>query len=339
MRVRLISAAACLTLAPVVLAVSPSGAVTPLCDGMAATIVGTDEPDKLIGTEGVDVVALGAGNDSFVGKGGDDVICGDAGVDRIYPGTGSDTVLGGTGNDRVFDGPGNDDLDGGDGRDWLLYTSSGADGVQVDAVAGTATSSGGNDTFGSFEGFVGTTGRDTLLGTDAAEYFDGWGGEGDAIRARGGADQIVTGHHGKYAHVSAGDGDDDVLASGILSSIELGLGDDKIRYAGYSGGSRWLGGLGTDAVAVNPGTRGVTINLKDHYVQVTPMGAGGDEWKAGGFENAVGSSGPDRIVGTSGPNWLYGGIGRDVLIGLGGDDKLIGGYSDDTCIDERTTDC
>lgn len=342
MRVRRSTLAAVLALAAISLLPPSARATGPLCDGQEATIVGTDSldyPDHLIGTEGVDVVVLGAGDDTFAGKGGDDVICGDSGGDRIYAGAGNDTVLGGSGNDRIFEGSGDDSLDGGIGRDRLLYTSSGADGVRIDAVAGTATSSGGSDAFTSFEGFVGTTGRDTLLGTDAGEYFDGWGGQYDEIRARGGADQIVTGRHGTFLHVSAGDGDDLVDSSGGESSVDLGPGNDKIRYAGYSGGSTWRGGLGTDAVSVNPGLHGVTINLKEHYVLVTEMGQGGDLWTAGSFENAVGSSGPDRIVGTSGPNWLYGGNGRDVLIGLGGEDRLIGGYDVDTCIDERTTAC
>ena len=80
-------------LLPLTLAITPTQAAVPTCNGMDATIVGTDLDDDLDGTDGNDVVYLGPGSDKFDGLGGNDVICGGSGDDRITPSAGDDTVF------------------------------------------------------------------------------------------------------------------------------------------------------------------------------------------------------------------------------------------------------
>ncbi len=80
------------------------------CNGLPATIVGTDLGDHLFGTPGDDVIHGLAGSDTIAGLGGNDVICGGPGRDRLS---------GNRGNDRLFAGAGNDVLKGGKGRDRL----------------------------------------------------------------------------------------------------------------------------------------------------------------------------------------------------------------------------
>jgi len=58
----------------------------------AATITGTEGPDRLRGTAGADVLQ---------GRGGDDVIEGRAGADLAVGGPGRDTLVGGAGDDRL----------------------------------------------------------------------------------------------------------------------------------------------------------------------------------------------------------------------------------------------
>ena len=78
----------------------------PTCDGLTATIVGTQADDTIAGTTGDDVI---------VGLGGDDVIVGDLGADRICGGTGDDTLSGHGDSDYLFGDQGDDLLDGGVG--------------------------------------------------------------------------------------------------------------------------------------------------------------------------------------------------------------------------------
>ncbi|MGH8582446.1 MAG: choice-of-anchor Q domain-containing protein [Gammaproteobacteria bacterium] len=84
----------------------PSASVT--CDGLPATIIGTDGSEALVGTNGPDVIHGLGGNDVIQGRGGNDVLCG---------GSGNDVLLGQGGRDRLFGGSGNDLLNGGPGID------------------------------------------------------------------------------------------------------------------------------------------------------------------------------------------------------------------------------
>jgi Ca2+-binding RTX toxin-like protein len=94
--------------------------------GPACTIVGTQGPDLLFGTEHRDVICGLGGNDRIYGLGGNDI---------IFGGPGNDTLSGGSGNDIIYGGPGNDRIQGDDGRD-IMY-------------GGT-----GNDTFWAWDGYA-----------------------------------------------------------------------------------------------------------------------------------------------------------------------------------------
>ena len=100
-----------------------------ICEGLEATIVGTQGDDDIRGTSGPDVINALNGNDTIRGLGGDDIICGGKGNDVIYGNggndvlfgqVGEDTLIGGGGVDLLVGGPGNDDLRGGGGSDQLF---------------------------------------------------------------------------------------------------------------------------------------------------------------------------------------------------------------------------
>ncbi|MFN6564477.1 MAG: putative Ig domain-containing protein [Nostoc sp. ChiSLP01] len=77
--------------------------------------------DRVIGTNGIELINGGAGNDYLDGKGGADVLLGDGGNDTILGGLGKDIVSGGDGNDRLIGwGGGTNEID-------LLNGDQGAD--------------------------------------------------------------------------------------------------------------------------------------------------------------------------------------------------------------------
>jgi Ca2+-binding RTX toxin-like protein len=106
----------------------PAMAAKPRCDGLKATIVGTDKSQVIQGTARGDVIVAKGGSDRIFSGGGDDVICAGTGNDLIDAGDGKDRVFGGNGNDELKGGSGRDLLDGGDGLDGC-YPSAGGDRV------------------------------------------------------------------------------------------------------------------------------------------------------------------------------------------------------------------
>ncbi len=95
----------------------PGSAATESCNGLTATIVGTDGDDVLLGTSGDDVIVAGAGDDVVKGKGGDDTICGGPGEDELNGGKGDDLLIGGSGHDVLSGNGGSDTVKGGKGID------------------------------------------------------------------------------------------------------------------------------------------------------------------------------------------------------------------------------
>ena len=132
-----------MALAAFAVVVQPSalqGQTVHRCDGLVATIVGTNGADVIMGTDGKDVIVGLGGNDRIIGGRGHDVICGGTGKDRISGGAGKDRVFGGGGNDRVAGGsaadyvsggPGNDRV-GGNGGDDTVVGDAGRDRVSGD---------------------------------------------------------------------------------------------------------------------------------------------------------------------------------------------------------------
>lgn len=109
---------------------SPGTQLAPdTCDGLAATIRGTDGNDVIEGTTGRDVIHAGDGDDVVRSLEGDDVVClgggddyveGGPGQDRLIGGPGADTLIGQGGADALFGLGGNDLLRGSWGNDELV---------------------------------------------------------------------------------------------------------------------------------------------------------------------------------------------------------------------------
>lgn len=127
---------------------------------------GTNEMDRLFG---------GAGDDSIRGFGGADLIYGGDGKDVINGHNENDTIYGEAGNDVLTGNAQDDYLDGGEGNDRLFG------GLDNDTLVGGA----GNDQLEGGSGddvLDGGTGRDTLTGGTGADVFVfDWGGKADVI--------------------------------------------------------------------------------------------------------------------------------------------------------------
>ena len=298
-------------------------------EGAVLTIQGTAQGERLdlagVQLEHVDLIAMGAGNDTFSGSADTDRVDGGAGNDLLGTGAGDDTVIfngASTGFDTVEMGGGTDRIEAaangtviglakiegieeitaldftgvtiaaGEGNDALDFSAIVLSGItRIDAGAGkdSITGSGGDDTI------MGGAGDDLLVGGGANDTFlVGTGAGVDAIHGGAGIDRIE-------ASASS-----TVIALRDLSGIEL------ITAGSFSKVSVALTG-GDD-----------TVDFTD--VELSGIG----QLDAGAGNDAVtGSIGADLILGGAGADTLRGGNSADTLVGGAGRDVLNGGVGPD----------
>lgn len=187
-------------------------------------------PNAMTGTDEVDYLDSGGGDDTIDGRGGNDV---------INAGDGNDRVDGGTGDDGIHGDDGNDILTGGVGRDFV-YGDDGND---------TITEAGGTGDW-----LMGGLGNDTITATSGS--FNIFGEEGD--------DQLTLNGGGNGSWAEGGDGNDviAVTGSGTLT-LGGGTGDDSITIDGFTGGFVFLG-AGNDALRISGGG-GYNLDMGENY--------------------------------------------------------------------------
>jgi Beta-propeller repeat./Hemolysin-type calcium-binding repeat (2 copies). len=88
--------------------------------GIGDADLGSNSPNRIIGTDGDDILTGDSENNVLMGMRGNDSLDGGLGNDIIFGGKGSDTLLGSSGDDTLFGNRGADSLNGGDGNDILL---------------------------------------------------------------------------------------------------------------------------------------------------------------------------------------------------------------------------
>jgi Ca2+-binding RTX toxin-like protein len=277
------------------------------CQGVRATILGTDGDDDLIGTSGDDVIVAGGGDDTADAGAGDDLVCGGTGADDLTGGVGNDRLYGELDSDllswpegdRLMGGAGDDLVDPGrDPRhrnlavnlgDWISFREA-TSGVTVDLAEGTASGE-GNDTL-VITGFVhveGTDHGDRVLGSARPDVVSALDGH-DVVRGRGGADVLVSGHAVDNLVVDddatgdvfeGGRGRDYLVAATADDVLRGGVGSDTLVVAGGHG----IGGPGDDDVVVRVrwsdsrlrlrGSQGgdkLNVVVEDHVDGSTPTG-------------------------------------------------------------------
>ena len=310
-------------------------------------IEGTDDDDKIFGTDGGEKIA---GND---------------GNDAIYAGGGDDEIDGGDGNDLIQGGPGEDDLTGGDGLDTVSYEHSPM-GVTVNLRAGTA--SGGNadgdelaDDFENVRGsendddlsgdrgvnkIWGIGGNDVLYGDKSGDFL--YGGPGDDELKGGDGDDTLEGGPGAD-ELTGGEDEDTASFASSMMGVTVRLHSRQIE-GGDAEGDTW-GDLVTveyelpdedgepvEHMETVPDIVHITGSNMDDILagdsrDNTIMGLGGNDklygGPGGGDDILMGGGDDDMAFGGPGDDSLHGGAGDDMLVGGPGDDDYDGGYGSD----------
>jgi Ca2+-binding RTX toxin-like protein len=158
-------------------------------DRPGVTLQGTGNSERLIGTQGNDLINGGSGFDTILGGLGADTLDGGDKADQIYGGFGDDSLEGGSGADALYGEAGDDTLNSGDEAD-RLYGGTGNDllfggwafGTTVDGLWGDE----GNDTL------YGETGYDLLDGGEGDDLLDG-GDQADNLYGQSGNDTLGGG--------------------------------------------------------------------------------------------------------------------------------------------------
>ena len=273
---------------------------------ITVTGIGTENNEILWGSDTIDVLNGGAGDDSLYGYNGNDRLDGDAGNDILDGGNGNDTLLGGIGNDslngengddRLEGGEGNDSLSGGNGHDTLIG------GAGNDRLEGGSWNA---DTYifdkGHGQDIVNDSGE-TIEQTNTLRFTNA--SSTNAIFARSGNDLVVKAYGGE----------DQVTISGYFEAT-------RHRYFDFAFDDR-------------------TIKQKD-MADITISSTGTDQndsmigWDT--IDVLHGGIGNDYLYGYNGNDSLFGGIGNDSLYGSNGDDLLNGEEGDDNLFGEAGHD-
>ena len=261
------------TLVALPTAAQPATAQAPTCKGRDVTILGTDGPDNLRGTNKRDVILALDGDDRIDGRGGNDVICGGAGRDLIKGGQGQDKIFGGADGrserrsddgvrllvgDVVQGGPGDDLIDlgyderqqtfGSAKRDRLSYKGSA---FRVIVTLGSPKGRGhaqgdGRDLIKShpFLALLGSDKGDTLTGSTYGDEILGRGGA-DHVDGGGGRDVLVDGPIGSRVGddvLVGGIGRDTITSYGGRDDLDGGPSADLLTVVHASPGTTSLGG-------------------------------------------------------------------------------------------------
>lgn len=303
-------------------------------------IVAGDGGITVFGSQVIDRISTGTGNDTITADGGNDIISTSSGNDIINPGTGDNTV------------------DGGDGQDLLTYTGRAED-ISIDLggaqnVVGEITSFVGvsqEDLVKGIEDVTTGTGNDTIQGNGVDNVLTGGDGT-DFLMGRGGNDTLAGGNGVdtvSYSYSSlavtvdlvAGTGvanpfDSDVISgfeniigSGFndtlrgdaaANNIQGGDGDDLIN--GRTGNDVIDGGNGTNTISFADQTSAVTLTLANAG-NATATTVGGNSITVANITNIIGSVHDDVLTGNSSNNVIEGGNGNDTLDGAVGTADIV----------------
>ncbi|WP_163832543.1 hypothetical protein [Spartinivicinus ruber] len=171
--------------------------------GLDKTIIGADSRYKDSQGNSVD------DKDKLIGTEGDDLIYGQSGVDEILAGEGDDDVFGGAGNDIIKGEDGFDSIEGGEGND-ILLGGNGEDAIEGDLGDDIIIGGAESDELSGGEGndiISGCDGRDSIYGGEGNDIFIG--GQGDDIIDLDGGDICIVSpdsdHDSLYGSKKGGD--------------------------------------------------------------------------------------------------------------------------------------
>lgn len=311
-------------------------------------ILGSAFADHLTGTDDINTLRGGGGDDVIFGLGGNDTLTGGTGHNVIHGGDGDDQLNGwhiGTsvltprntaeGSNEMHGGAGNDRIFGANGDD-VLYGDDGDDTIWG---------------WGGQASLYGGAGADTLVSGDEADRLEG--GDGNDTLSAGWGNDILIGGEGNDALVGDGGGaptrgvtatsENDILDGGAGNDVlQGGFGDDILR---DSGGDDEMQGLtGFDIVDYSAASAGVVVSTYAGWDIYTGNWARQDTGGAGldrltDIDGLIGTQFNDRLSGrldawSDQQGWVFdefldGGAGDDQISGGSGADTLLGGDGDD----------
>ena len=146
-----------------------ASAVTPVCNGLAPTIVGQPGETAIRGTQGPDVIVALEPGVRVDGRGGDDTICTGAGDNIINGGAGNDWINGGDGANTIDGGSGDNAMSAGSGND-IILGGIGNDTVSAGDGDNLVSTGAGDDVI------VAGSGNDRIDGAKGYDTCDGGGG-------------------------------------------------------------------------------------------------------------------------------------------------------------------
>lgn len=175
--------------------------------------VGTEQNDRIAGSQVDDDIEALGGRDEVTARGGDDEVDGGADGDEITGGDGGDLLRGGRGPDEIGGGPGTPD--GTPRTDFFCSYSDERTGIDA-STAGYQAVIGeeGNDLLATGRDsdlLAGETGRNNLSGNGGGDCFVLVGDENERVSG-GDGDDIVFANYGNGDDVFCGAGHDTVLA-------------------------------------------------------------------------------------------------------------------------------
>lgn len=233
----------------------------------------------LTGTDSLDLLQGGEGDDTIDALGGGDIVHGNGGNDVIHGGTGDDALYGEDGNDFIEDAWGYDIIYGGAGNDILR--------------------GGATDTYI----YPGTWG----VGPNP--------GSGSKVIDGGDGDDVIYGGFWNDA-LSGGAGNDTITTQAGAGSVSGQSGADVLRHLGPSSADMYLSyaqdpsGVSVDLYAGKAVDGwGDTDTLSGFHAVI---GSNFDDVLIGG-NRLSGAAGNDVIVGARGNGSFYGGTGSDVI--------------------------
>lgn len=328
-------------------------------------VVLTGNSDSVVhGSNAVDNITAGLGNDEAYGSGGDDIIRTGVGNDIISGGIGSNIIDGGANTDMLTYEERTEDitvnLSEGADEDGFHTATVGSDYIDlIRAIENLILGSGNDDIRGSLDDNIieGRDGDDTLDGALGNDTLSG--GDGDDILKSGFGDNILDGNDGEdtvqylqsddnittdlrsvdedgYFDVDHGENTDKVKN---ISSLEGSNYDDSIigdennhSYYGHDGDDIIDGGAGLDVIDGGEGTDIATFASLATAISVN----GNDVTDADGnvetlvnIERIFGTHLDDTFTGTSSDEDYSGLTGDDIFIGSLGNDIIDGGTGTD----------
>ncbi len=295
------------------------------CNGLLATIVGTEGPDSLAGTAGRDVIAALGGNDRVSAGPGDDIVCLGDGNDALNGGAGNDVLAA----DDVPDGA--DSYAGGEGVDAVSYAGrSASTAVSLDNRPDDGARDEDDNIHVDVENVRGGRGSNTLRGSSEANVLTG----GDAL------DVIES---GSGDDVLRGGADNDIFVPGFGDdTISGGDGNDLVvSEAGVDGADVFTGGNGDDDAMSYAARRTAVRVFLDRAANdgALPFGEGDNVGAGGDVEHVIGGLSADVFNARAffGGAHFEGRSGDDAFVTSNGVvDTVDGGIGTDRCSTDAT---